>query len=136
LALVLLLALFLPPQFVRFLRNGYARLNLTSLMPRFLREHLIAPGSVSYKNLDRESGGQSQRSNPLISLFRRLRPPRKDELGREQGQALVRSVNSVLVLGYMLIAQFPKSSEDRLPGWFHFGASFIAVSILILVLTL
>lgn len=71
----------------------------------------------------------------IQALMPSARPKRVDELGREQGQARVRLVNSLCVLAYFGVYHYLSELPAGYGDWV-FGASFVAFSLLLLTLTL
>ncbi|HEX7062961.1 MAG TPA: hypothetical protein VF200_13380, partial [Woeseiaceae bacterium] len=51
-----------------------------------------------------------------FGLGKRVRPDH--ELGREQGQAMVRLVNSLVVFAYLIVCFHPIDLTRGLPAWF------------------
>ena len=66
----------------------------------------------------------------------RLAPKRVDELGREQGQAVVRLANGILVVAYLVINHYFIGSLSGFPDWLTYGTAFVLFSALLLMLTL
>jgi two-component system sensor histidine kinase RpfC len=62
-----------------------------------------------------------------FGLGKRVRPDH--ELGREQGQAMVRLVNSLVVFAYLIVCFHPIDLARGLPAWFVFSLAFIAFTV-------
>src|SRR5690606_7279703 len=62
-----------------------------------------------------------------FGLGKRVRPDH--ELGREQGQAMVRLVNSLVVFAYLIVCFHPIDLTRGLPAWFVFSLAFIAFTV-------
>lgn len=115
LATAVVVLLVLLPMSMRWLRDAAGR-----------REHAsVAP---------RETQPDAVRPSRLHRFAPRLSPKRVDELGREQGQAFVRLVNSIFVLGYFALARSLDVFEADYLHWI-LGTAFVAFSMLLLVLT-
>ncbi|HKQ30117.1 MAG TPA: ATP-binding protein [Burkholderiales bacterium] len=74
-----------------------------------------------------------QSASQLLSLLQRLRPKRNDDLGREQGQTVVRTTLSVLILVYFLSSYYPFDLAVGVPIWLAFTVFFILLSVVICV---
>ncbi|MBI3896829.1 MAG: response regulator [Gammaproteobacteria bacterium] len=58
---------------------------------------------------------------------------RHDELGREQGQAIVRTVILVCLIIYLTATHYPVSFAAGLPGWLAWLAGFFILSVVMMV---
>jgi two-component system sensor histidine kinase RpfC len=72
-------------------------------------------------------------STLLRRLWGRIALRRGDILGREQGQALVRVVVSLTVIGYLLIRHAPLDFAQALPFWLVFVTVFLVFSLVVAV---
>lgn len=86
----------------------------------------------------RGSANSTEKSHSIASGLRaalqRARLKRHDELGREQGQAVVRIVICTTVLLYLIVSHIPLDFSAGVPGWFIFLTSFIVLSLIVTVL--
>lgn len=62
----------------------------------------------------------------------RLRIKRRDELGREQGQTIIRVAISVCVLAYLIVSRPAAEFESGIPVWFLYLFGFIGLSLVTL----
>jgi two-component system, sensor histidine kinase RpfC len=70
-------------------------------------------------------------SKLLRNLWGRIALRRADILGREQGQALVRVVVSLTVIGYLLIRHAPLDFTQAPPFWLIFVTVFLVFSLVV-----
>lgn len=69
-----------------------------------------------------------QGASRWLSLLERLRLKRDDDLGREQGQTIVRVVLSVLVSLYFVASYYPVDLTTGVPTWLAFSIFFVMLS--------
>ncbi len=75
--------------------------------------------------------------HPRIRAFmQRLRLRRQDELGREQGQTVVRVTISLCVLAYLITSRHTSSVDVDSVDWLVFLFSFIVLSVAVMLLAL
>lgn len=65
----------------------------------------------------------------IRALSQRFRLKRHDELGREQGQTVVRVVIVACVLSYLLASLFPIAFETGPPLWLVYSVGYFALSV-------
>ncbi len=78
----------------------------------------------------------TDRAPSSLPRKRGLLPKRHDELGREQGQTIVRVVVLVILLVYLLFNHYPIDFSQGPPGWLVVVLSYLTLSAITMVLAL